>query len=149
MSVALVEHDEDATSDLASAVESLPEILSRKANLEAHTSILQGVMGQVAARDIPTYFELEQKVISSSRIEKREVLALLRDPAKGDLKDKLRLFSIVALVDSSSGSTAMQEYETAFREGCASASEDELAKALQVIRYLRQLRSLQIGRAHV
>jgi hypothetical protein len=124
-------------------VESLPEILSRKATLEAHTAILQGVMNHVAARDIPTYFELEQKIISSSRIEKREVLALLRDGSKGSLRDKLRLFAIAALIDSSSGSGAMQEYEAALREGCSSASEEELSTAPSVIRYLRQLRSLQ------
>lgn len=134
---------DSTTSDLASAVESLPEILSRKSTLEAHTAILQGVMNHVAARDIPSYFELEQKAISTSRIEKREVLALLRDSSKGTLQDKLRLLAIVALLDSSSGSGAMQEYEGALREGCPSISEEEMSNALSVIRYLRQLRSLQ------
>jgi len=44
--------------DLTEAIESLPELLSRKANLEAHTNILQAVMKEIAAREVPTYYEV-------------------------------------------------------------------------------------------
>jgi len=48
--------------DLSEAIESLPDILNRKANLEAHTNILQAVMKKVAAREVPTYFEVLPKL---------------------------------------------------------------------------------------
>ncbi len=46
-----------SATDLATAVDSLPALLDRKKHLEVHTSILQAVMNQVAARDVPQFFE--------------------------------------------------------------------------------------------
>lgn len=62
------------TKDLSAAIESLPEILARKANLEAHTTILQAAMNEIAKRDIPTFFELELAMTSSGSIDKPAVL---------------------------------------------------------------------------
>ena len=55
-----------AATDLASAVDSLPALLAQKKQLEMHTSILQAVMNQVAARDIPQFFELEISMATGS-----------------------------------------------------------------------------------
>jgi hypothetical protein len=49
-----------AGKDLSEAIGSLPEILAKKANLEAHTNILQSVMKNIAAREVPTFFEVRR-----------------------------------------------------------------------------------------
>jgi hypothetical protein len=50
--------DAPGGKDLKDAIDSLPELLSRKSNLEAHTNILQAVMKVIVGRDIPTFFEV-------------------------------------------------------------------------------------------
>lgn len=52
-------------------------------------------MKQVAARDVPTYFELEQSILTTGRVDKAPVLSLLRDSVKGSIDDKARLLLIV------------------------------------------------------
>jgi hypothetical protein len=133
--------------DLASAVDSLPEILARKAALEAHTNILQAVMTKVAERKLPSFFELEQKLVASAGAAtgaavRREVTALLRDKDKGSLLDKLRLLAIATLVEPA----PVAEYEVAFQEGAAAlqAPEPDVAgarAAMLAMRHARQLRS--------
>ena len=75
-----------SATDLATAVDSLPALLDRKKQLEMHTSILQAVMNQVAARDIPQFFELESSLATGSyktdtARAKSDVLALAADPS--------------------------------------------------------------------
>jgi len=52
-------------------------------------------MKKVAARDVPTYFELEQSILTTGRVDKAPVLSLLRDSVKGNIDDKARLLLIV------------------------------------------------------
>lgn len=66
--------DINNTKDLSAAIESLPEILARKANLEAHTTILQAAMNEIAARDIPTFFELELAMTANGSVDRPAVL---------------------------------------------------------------------------
>lgn len=131
--------------DLAQAIESLPEILSKKANLETHTNILQAVMRNIAAREVPTYFEMEQAILAAGRVtDKAGALALLRDPAKGTLMDKARLLIFCAISDPSlSSKAAMEEYEAAFVSGCGSASRAQIDEALAACTFSRRLQSLQ------
>ena len=77
-----------AANDLATAVDSLPALLDRKKQLEVHTSILQAVMNEVAARDVPQFYELETALATGSYSKdlaqaKRNVLALVSDPCQG------------------------------------------------------------------
>lgn len=132
--------------ELSEAIESLPEILAKKTNLEAHTNILQAVMKQIAAREVPTYFELEQSLLTAGRIiDKTAVLTLLRDGSKGNLLDKTRLLCLVATL--SDASTKMDEYETAFIQGCAVMSnpppQDIVSKKVGAAAFVRRLQSLQ------
>lgn len=88
------EEEGGAASDLANAVDSLPKLLERKKQLEMHTSILQAVMNEVAARDVPQFFELEQALASGqykndAQKAKSEVMALATDPSKGNVEDGL------------------------------------------------------------
>ena len=89
-------------ADLNDVITSLPEILAKKANLEAHTNILQGVMREVAARDVPTFFEAEQGILQSggSIDQQPAVLELLRDGSKGTIVDRTRLLACYCFVES-------------------------------------------------
>lgn len=91
-----------SATDLAAAVDSLPALLTRKKQLEVHTSILQAVMDRVAARDVPQFFELETSLATGSynndpNRAKNDVLELVTDPTKGNIDDKLRLVVVYVL----------------------------------------------------
>ena len=55
-------------------------------------------MQQIALRDVPTFFEIEQEVVSSGKVTDRPaLLGLLRDGGKGGIDDKARLLLVVAI----------------------------------------------------
>jgi len=90
------------SSELATAVESLPILLERKKKLEVHTSILQAAMNEVAARDVPQFYELEIALATGtykndSAKAKKDVMELVSDTTKGNVDDKVRLVIVYAL----------------------------------------------------
>mmetsp|Transcript_8618 Transcript_8618/g.12859 ORF Transcript_8618/g.12859 Transcript_8618/m.12859 type:complete len:651 (-) Transcript_8618:37-1989(-) len=141
----------EGAGDLSEAITSLPEILSKKANLEAHTNILQAVMKQVAAREVPSFFELEQTMVQSG-VDRAAVLELLSDPAKGTLEDKARLLAMVALLLPDKSAAAAEEYIAAFTRGCKhEKQEDEgrqevdtnIERIIGAVSFLRRLQKIQ------
>ncbi|EED93894.1 sec1-family transport protein, partial [Thalassiosira pseudonana CCMP1335] len=108
------------SSDLATAVESLPILLERKKKLEVHTSILQAVMNEVAARDVPQFYELEASLATGtykndSSKAKKDVMELVTDPTKGNVDDKVRL--VIVYVLSAAGKSAdIDEVAQAMKE---------------------------------
>jgi hypothetical protein len=140
---------EGKSVDLSAAIESLPEILAKKANLEAHTNILHAVMSHIAAREIPTFFEIEQAILAAGAIpDKQQLLDLLRDGSKGNIADKARLLLIVALVAEINAPKAQWDaFETAFVQGCAvlrsPPPKDEVDRMLSAVSFTRKLQTLQ------
>ena len=161
------------SSDLATAVESLPLLLEKKKKLEVHTSILQAVMNEVAARDVPQFYELETSLATGSYKNdaakaKKEVLELATDPTKGNVDDKVRLVIVYALsaagnssdIDEvaqemknsleTKGSTVGGEDGVAATEGNATrgtlskGDRARLEMGLRAIDYLKKLRSMQM-----
>jgi hypothetical protein len=136
-------------TDLSAAIESLPEILAKKANLEAHTNILQAVMTRIAAREVPTFFEHEQAILAAGAVADRaRLVELLRDGTKGNLGDKARLLLIVALVGETDASKATWDaYETAFVQGCAvmpvPPQKADIDRMLGAVAFARKLQNLQ------
>ena len=131
--------------ELNSAIESLPDLLARKANLEAHTNILQATMKHIAAREVPTFFDIEQSILSAGRVaDKSAVLGLLRDGTKGTLLDKARLLVVVAALASSEKA---DEYDTAFTTGCGAmnppCSTHQVEEAINAVKFIRRLITLQ------
>ena len=120
--------DMSSTKD---AIDSLPELMSKKANLETHTTILKAALTEISTRDIPTFFEVELAMTTSGRVDKAAVLSILRDGAKGTVQDKARLLAVVALILSGDSSSAgrFDEYESAFTQGCAAIAEAKAAAA--------------------
>lgn len=142
--------------ELSEAIESLPEILNRKANLEAHTNILQAVMKKIASREVPTYFEVEQSILNAGRmVDKSAVISLLKDSSKGKLYDKARLLLLVVVSGDANVNSKLvsEEYDQAFIAGCqglpesnagdATSVKEEIDNVLSAAAFLRRLQSLQ------
>jgi sec1 family domain-containing protein 1 len=137
-------------NELSSAIESLPEILAKKANLEAHTNILQAVMSNIASREVPTFFEQEQAIVTAGAVtDKAAMLELLRDGSKGNLSDKVRLLLVIALAGglADGDKATWDQYEKAFVQGCAvmptPPSKDNIDKMIIAINFAKKLQSLQ------
>lgn len=109
------------SNELATAVESLPVLLDRKKKLEVHTSILQAVMNEVAARDVPQFYELETSLATGSykndpSSAKKEVIGLVADPSKGNVNDKVRLVIVYALSNGVGNTSDIDEVAQAMKE---------------------------------
>ena len=134
-------------SNLASAVDSLPVLLERKKQLEVHTSILQAVMNQVAARDVPQFYELESSLATGSYRNdlpkaKRKVMELIGDASKGSVHDKLRLVVVYSL--ATAAKTADLDEVTAAIQIADPKDQDSLQTGIRAINYLKQLRSMHM-----
>uniref|UniRef100_A0A7S1ZHK8 Sec1 family domain-containing protein 1 n=1 Tax=Ditylum brightwellii TaxID=49249 RepID=A0A7S1ZHK8_9STRA len=155
---------ESAANELATAVDSLPALLDRKKKLEVHTSILQAVMNEVAARDVPQFYELESSLATGNYGKdltkaKRDVLELVTDPAKGNVQDKVRLVIVYCLattaptadIDEVAGSmknaleTKGSAVTTGAQHGTLSIDDKKkLEHGMRAIDYLKKLRSMQM-----
>jgi hypothetical protein len=148
-----------AATDLATAVDSLPALLERKKQLEVHTSILQAVMNQVAARDVPQFFELETSLATGSYKNdadraKADVLQLVSDASKGNVEDKLRLM-VVYILTTNAKTADVDEVLSACQQAMDTTGEDGkprldkqakqcLESGIKAIGYLKQLRSMHM-----
>jgi hypothetical protein len=84
----------DNTARLTSAVSSLPELLEKKKRIDTHTNIAMALLENIKTRKLDTFFEMEEKMLTKSTLEKASYLDLIRDPGAGTPEDKLRLFAI-------------------------------------------------------
>jgi hypothetical protein len=148
--------DESAT-DLATAVDSLPVLLEKKKQLEIHTSILQAVMNEVAARDIPSLYELQSSLATGSykndlKKAYTDVLKMVKDPSKGNISDKVRLICVYALA-TTCPSSSIDDMVSALKDVCEKlpanssnkqAAEQELALGSRAINYIKHLRSMKM-----
>ncbi|CAN0422941.1 unnamed protein product [Ectocarpus sp. 12 AP-2014] len=137
---------DEATQELAAAVESLPKLLEQKKGLEMHTNILKAIMDDVAAREVPVYFEVEEEIISApSKRTKSRVQELLVS-GKGSIRDKLRLLGVYCLAVRPS-TAEVTELEGLLKQSAASSgvdgAEEEAQRGLGAIGFLRQQISLQ------
>jgi hypothetical protein len=156
---------DDASSDLATAVDSLPALLERKKQLEVHTSILQAVMNKVAQRDVPQFYELESGLASGSYKSKedkakKDVLELVTDPAKGNVEDKVRLilvYSLATMAKSSDIEEVAEAMKNSLETRGSAVNSDgsqrglldkddrnNLAIGMKAIAYIKQLRSMNM-----
>ena len=148
-----------SATELATAVDSLPALLERKKQLEVHTSILQAVMNQVAARDVPQFFELEISLSTGTYKSdptgaKAEVLKLAGDPTKGNVEDKLRLV-LVYVLTTNAKTADVDEVTAAVQQAMDTKTDDGkprldkegkvvLESGIKAIGYLKQLRAMHM-----
>jgi hypothetical protein len=121
-------------------------------NLEAHTNILHAVMKRIASREVPTYFELEQSILSSGgRVSdsRSAIVALLKDGSKGLLEDKARLLALLTVSGdpSATNKVSAEEFDEAFKAGCNAMpvvpAQEAIHRTLAAVAFLRRLQSLQ------
>jgi len=138
-----------AASDLVSAVESLPVLMERKKQLETHTSILQAVMNEVAARDVPHYFELESALAMGNYKKdhskaKAEVISLVLDGKKGTVEDKIRLIIVYALATNAPAADVSELTKSIMDTLIDTTEKDKMKTFENSIKYVMNLRSLQM-----
>jgi hypothetical protein len=124
-----------------------------------HTSILQAVMNQVAARDVPQFFELEISLATGSYRNdtdraKQDVMQLVSDPAKGNVEDKLRLL-VLYILTTNAKTSDVDEMTAAVQEAMNTNTDDgkprldkegrtKLESGVKAVSYLKQLRAMQM-----
>ena len=115
---------------------------------KAHTNILNALMTKIKERDQPSFFELEQVILSANgRPDRVAILSMLRD-SKGNHQDKARLLCLVAATnDASQNSKANNdELDAAFVAGCNAISpastQAAIDKSLAAVTFLRRMQSL-------
>lgn len=144
----------NAATDLATAVDSLPALLEQKKQLEMHTSILQAVMNEIAARDVPQFFELESSLATGGYKNnldqaKKDVIELVGDPSKGNADDKIRLVMCFCLATPAK-SADIDEVAQAMQQGVESmegvdrAAKEKVQIGIKATNYLKQLRSMHM-----
>lgn len=138
------------TQDLLATVDSLPQLLERKAKLEVHTKILEAAMGVLKARDLPVFFEAEQGALSG-RPDKAMLQQLIGAQSKGSLADKIRLLALYSMSEAAaSDPNSASELEEALRSsiknqegGAPSELEAQFEAGVASIRHMRQIQSFQ------
>lgn len=142
------------TFELTKAIDSLPELLEHKKQLEIHTSILQAVMGEVAKREIPLFYELESDIATGQYNNdipgaKKAVMDLIRDPAKGNIDDKIRLLAVFSLATTASTSdideicnAILTAIWSSKQQVDINSEKKRVQHSLRAISYLKKLRSI-------
>ena len=73
-------------------------------------------MKRIASREIPTYYELESSLLTSSLLtEKTALIAILSDGTKGNVLDKSRLLCLITISlcqGGNTGGTGGSEYKS-------------------------------------
>jgi len=108
----------DNTAKLTSAVSSLPALLEKKRLIDMHCSLATAVLDFIKQRRLDVFFELEEKMMSASALDK-SIMDVLSDPDNGTPDDKLRLFLIFYLTSPTISDAEFDQYAGALRQsGC-------------------------------
>ncbi|KJE96312.1 vesicle transporter [Capsaspora owczarzaki ATCC 30864] len=122
--------DASSTQRLTMAVSSLPEMLEKKRLIDLHTTVATALLENIKARQIDTFVDLEERILSKSSLE-RPLLDVLKDPAVGTAEDKLRLFLIFYLSSTDLRDAEIADYERALQEAGADLSAVASIKRLR------------------
>lgn len=79
---------------------SIPELYKTKAILKKHTTIAAAVLDEIKSRKMDIFFELEEKLMNKSIIDRIQFDEMLTDPDYGQPSDKYRLFLISIICDN-------------------------------------------------
>ncbi|CAO2655722.1 Nn.00g045250.m01.CDS01 [Neocucurbitaria sp. VM-36] len=75
---------------LKGALALLPELRERKATIEMHMNLLEGILEEIKNRKLDVFFQLEEELSKQTKIS---MLEIIKDSDKGNMPvDKLRLF---------------------------------------------------------
>jgi hypothetical protein len=123
------------TARLTSTMSSLPELMEKKKMLDMHTNVATALLDEIKARRIDFLFEMEEKIMSKSSLDK-PLLDILSDPANGNAEDKLRLFLMYFISSAEITDDSLEQYKTVLQEAGADLSALEYLKKWKVISQL-------------
>jgi len=108
----------DNTAKITSAMSSLPDLLKKKELIDMHTTIATAVLNSIKKRKLDNFFEIEEKIMSKSILDKSSALEIISDSNSGSKNDKLRLF-LINFLCSSMSDNEIKQFEKALEEcGC-------------------------------
>lgn len=103
------------TYHIQQAVDLLPELTIRKSTLDMHMDILAGLIGELQARNLDKFFEVEQNV-GGAKVQ-QEFLDLFNEASERDnAADKLRTFLILILAVDTMSDDFIQTMRRKFAE---------------------------------
>lgn len=128
------------TDDLASAINSLPELQRKKAILDMHTLMATAILNKLKAREIDAFFSLEEDTISKAAVDKSALLHQLTQDAKGTPRDKLRLLLIHFLTTDGSDLDELLSALDWANQSAGDASGAAQPGDIEAIKYLKQFK---------
>eukprot|EP00698_Gefionella_okellyi_P007606 TRINITY_DN1860_c0_g1_i1.p1 TRINITY_DN1860_c0_g1~~TRINITY_DN1860_c0_g1_i1.p1 ORF type:complete len:590 (+),score=94.54 TRINITY_DN1860_c0_g1_i1:116-1885(+) len=99
------ERTQGETRQLKDAMDSLPEMQQRKANIDKHMAIATFLMDQIKQRDLHLLFAAEDRLITRNAADKSELLAQM---AKASKDDQLRTY-LVYFICTGNADAAMEK----------------------------------------
>ncbi|XP_022559692.1 SEC1 family transport protein SLY1-like [Brassica napus] len=118
------------------AVNSLPELTSRKQVIDKHTNIATFLLGQIKERSLDVYTTKENAMIKGARINLSDLLSVLK--TKGTKMDKVRFAIMYLLSLDTLHQPDLEAVELALREAEADTS---------AFLYLKKIKSLNVSLA--
>lgn len=101
------------TKGLSQIVSNIPELQEKNAIIERHSNIATAIMKLVKEREIDSYFEHEENIITKSFSAQKEMINMICNEGRGTPEDKLRLFLIYFLSTKSIPPAEMEQMEEA------------------------------------
>lgn len=127
----------DNTARLTSAVNSLPQLMEKKRLIDMHTKVATNVLSSIKQRRLDSFFELEEKIMSKSVLDKA-MADLLRDPEFGSAEDKMRLYVIFYICTNLPDAEYKKLEQILIESGCD----------LSAIPYIQRWRSIMTRSVH-
>lgn len=94
---------------LAAAINAMPEMTEKKRSIDMHTNIVTALLNEVKARELATYYEMEDNFGTNSLSTSiSDLERLLQDGERGTLLDKTRALMVLYLTKQSITPTQLQ-----------------------------------------
>ena len=101
----------------------------------------------IAAREVPSFYEMEETFVNTSKADTAAVLEIIADPSKGRFLDKLRL-TVAAISARGEITTAAEvvEYRAALAaaaQGDATITDEDAVRYCNVLQHVARVKSQQ------
>lgn len=122
--------DNDVFGESKNVVTSVKELREQKRIIAMHTTIAHAILDHIKSRRLDNFFEVEEKIMSRSPVDRVIIDDMLADPNYGQPEDKLRLFLIAYICDNPnySDEEAEQYASVLMKLGCDRSAFDYIKR---------------------